>query len=232
VYFFHHAADLGAVSLVDWATRFGFGRATGVDGIDESAGRLPDPTHERHMSQTQLLAIGQGPLTATPLQVVRMYAAIANGGRLVTPQLVKQVGGGGPEAGGGGSVSSSLQPPASGLPIPGLAPTSLAAVREGLRRAVENPNGTAYHSVRMPWPQVAGKTGTAETGGEQADHAWFAGYVPADEPRFAFVVVLEHGGSGATVAGSIARDLVLRMRQLGYFGSQPIAERPIPPGKG
>ncbi len=260
VYFFHHVVEMGAVGLVDWATRFGFGQPSGIDLADESTGRLPSSTELKQASQTQMLAIGQGQLTATPLQVVRMYAAIANGGYLVSPRLIHHpsplVGEGGDghrrealvgETGEGvsarkGDPSTILHPhpgplPSrdredTGAPVPGLSATTLAAVREGLRRIVHDPNGTAYKWVRLPWPAVAGKTGTAETGGEQADHAWFAGYVPAAEPRWAFVVVLEHGGSGAEVAGSIARDLVLRMRELGYFGASPTAERPIPPGKG
>jgi penicillin-binding protein 2 len=78
---------------------------------------------------------------------------------------------------------------------------------------------------------IAGKTGTAETGGGQPDHAWFAGYAPADAPRIAFVVALEHGGSGSTAAGAMTRHLVQRMRQLGYF-PQNKSEAAFPPGKG
>jgi len=89
VYFFHHVAELGAVPLTDWASRFGFGRVTGVDLPDEAAGQLPAPSQLRQLSQTQALAIGQGALTATPLQIVRMYAAIANGGYLITPRLTR-----------------------------------------------------------------------------------------------------------------------------------------------
>jgi cell division protein FtsI/penicillin-binding protein 2 len=84
--------------------------------------------------------------------------------------------------------------------------------------------------VRSVQMAIAGKTGTAETGGQQEDHAWFAGYAPADAPRYAFVVALEHAGSGAQVAGSLAKLLVERMQQLGYFG--PPEEPSIPPGKG
>lgn len=105
-------------------------------------------------------------------------------------------------------------------------------MREGLCRVVEDPSGTAYDTVRLPHLAIAGKTGTAESGGPQQDHAWFAGYVPAESPRYAFVVVLEHAGSGATAAGSVARNLVQRMQQLGYFGGKETAEKPIPPGKG
>jgi penicillin-binding protein 2 len=147
-----------------------------------------------------------------------LYAAIANGGRLVTPRFVKQTKGDTTDA--HTSSSSGLEPTASSL-----SSSTLEAVREGLRRVVDDPKGTAHDTVRLTWPAVAGKTGTAETGGGRADHAWFAGYVPADAPRYAFAIVLEHGGSGAQAAGTIARQLVLQMRALGYFGEQPVAAR-------
>jgi penicillin-binding protein 2 len=79
---------------------------------------------------------------------------------------------------------------------------------------------------------IAGKTGTAETGGEQGDHSWFAGYVPADAPRYAFVVVLQHAGSGSEAAGPIARNVVERLRELGYLGASDTADKSFPPGKG
>ncbi|MBI3838830.1 MAG: hypothetical protein HY288_12975, partial [Planctomycetia bacterium] len=89
VYFFHHVAELGAASLLDWASRFGFGQATGIDLPDEAAGQLPTPSQLRQLSQTQAMAIGQGAFTATPMQILRMYAAIANGGYLITPRLTR-----------------------------------------------------------------------------------------------------------------------------------------------
>jgi len=116
--------------------------------------------------------------------------------------------------------------------IAGLDNATLAAVRVGLERAVEDPAGTAFATVRLADFPIAGKTGTAETGGGLPDHAWFAGYAPANAPRVAFVVVLEHGGSGSTAAGTIAKNLVQRMRQLGYFGEARTAENAFPPGKG
>ena len=82
---------------------------------------------------------------------------------------------------------------------------------------VDNPRGTGYKRVRLQQIAIAGKTGTAETGGSKGDHAWFAGYVPAHEPRIAFVVVLEHAGSGGRVAGPVARQMVEAMLDLGVL---------------
>jgi penicillin-binding protein 2 len=227
VYFFEHAIALGAAPLVNWSGKFGFGATSGIELPDESAGQLPATEQLRELRELQSMAIGQGALTATPLQIARMYAAIANGGYLLTPRITRER-----------TDSESRHRTTSGSPlsesarIAGLTPTALAAVREALRRVVDDPNGTAYATVRLPNLPIAGKTGTAETGGGQLDHAWFAGYVPAESPRVAFVVVLEHGGSGAAVAGALAQGLVQRMQQLGYFGPLKTAATRFPPGKG
>jgi penicillin-binding protein 2 len=223
VYFFHFAAELGARPLVDWAQRFGFGRPTLIDLPDEAAGRLPTPADVRKLANrrwrlgdTQGLAIGQSSLTVTPLQMVRLLAAIANGGSLVTPHVVA-----GPNSATDGQSQSS---PDNDIPnrfqpqrIAGLSEATLETVRAGLRRAVADPNGTAHSAMGALAISVAGKTGTAETGGGEESHAWFAGYVPADAPQLAFVVVLEHGGGGAAAAAPLARRLVERLQQLGYF---------------
>jgi penicillin-binding protein 2 len=226
VYFFHHVRQLGAVPLLDWATRCGFGQRSGLELPDEAAGNLPSAAELRPTAQTQAMAIGQGTLTATPLQIVRLFATIANGGHLITPKLLRdQIDDGETHDAPHAELSESTR-------IAGLNEASLVAVREGLRRTVDDPNGTAYATVRLTSVPIAGKTGTAETGAKSEDHAWFAGYAPADAPRYAFVVVLEHSGSGATAAGSLAKSLIQRMQQLGYFGVPRTAEKEIPPGKG
>jgi penicillin-binding protein 2 len=229
VYFFHHATRLGAAPLVEAAGRFGFGQPAAIDLADESAGQLPAAGELRNDRLLQALAIGQGTLTATPLQVVRLYAAIANGGYLVPARFTREA----PEPQSAAGESAPQSEPDAKLRIAGIDEVALAAVREGLRRVVEDPSGTAHQSVYLADVAIAGKTGTAETGGED-DHAWFAGYVPADAPRWAFVVVLEHGGSGAASAGTIARSLVQCMCQLGYFPPRKArtAQQQFPPGKG
>jgi penicillin-binding protein 2 len=157
------------------------------------------------------LAIGQGPITATPLQVVRMMAAIANGGSLVTPHVVSSLG---PDH---LALATRAEPRTTS--IPGLSNHTLATVRSGLKRVVQDPQGTGYKRVRLAGISIAGKTGTAEVGGNLEDHAWFAGYVPADNPRLAFVVVLEHAGSGGRMAGPLARRLVQSILDSGLIGS-------------
>ena len=215
VYFFDAARRLarsgstGHNSLHRWAANFGFGVPTGIDLPGESAGRLPSPPTKPLVSETMQLAIGQGPITATPLQVVRMMAAIANGGSLVTPHVVSDLGPD-PEA-----LATRAEPRTT--PIPGLSKRVLDTVRTGLQRVVEDPRGTGYKRVRLPGIAIAGKTGTAEVGGDLEDHAWFAGYVPARRPRVAFVVVLEHAGSGGRKAGPVARALVESLQVTGLI---------------
>lgn len=217
VYFFHHAAELGAEPLVAWARRFGFG---------QQGGNLPLPAELKSDDEVQALAIGQAALTATPLQVLRMYAAIASGGQLVEPKFTRA------RAASSRRALAPHESQATGKRIVGLDPATIAAVRRGLEQVVAAPTGTAFETVRVPGVSIAGKTGTAQAGGERPDHAWFAGYVPADEPQFAFVVVLEHGGSGSTAAGTIARHLVEQLERLDYVGRMTTASEAFPPGKG
>lgn len=224
VYFFAHADGMGPQPLVEWATRLGIGRPTGVDLPGEAAGLLPCPEnitalegHAWRATDTQALAIGQGSLTTTPLQIARLMAAVANGGQLVAPHVVGGVVQESPgDEGADPDTAEMVRIPAP-QPIAGLRGRTLEVVREGLRAVVADDRGTAHGSVWLDSISVAGKTGTAETGGNRPPHAWFAGYTPADRPKLAFVVVLEHGGSGAVVAGAVAKRLVEQMQQLGLL---------------
>lgn len=214
VYFFRIAREMGIEPLCDWCGRFGFGVPTGVDLPFEKAGSLPRPppqeaadsVRRRHEREALGLAIGQSRLTTTPLQIVRMMAAIANGGWLVVPHIVS--------IDGIARTADELDDSARDLSrrrISGLRTETLNVIREGLTEAVEQPWGTGYRTVRLKGVSIAGKSGTAETAPGQPDHAWFTGYVPADHPRYAFVVVLEHGGSGSRAAGPVVRELIRLM---------------------
>ncbi|MBN1911009.1 MAG: hypothetical protein JW818_14785 [Pirellulales bacterium] len=242
VYFFHHASVLGPDALVDWATRFGFGRPTGVDLPHEAVGEVPRPEtlgqNEGRLwraSDTMSLAVGQGTLTVTPLQVARLMAAVANGGRLVTPHLVDRIKRPGDASSGNGArhllceapegpfrqkvpgtISAACEQlqsvrPSPPKPIAGLSQETLTAVGRGLYEAVDSPLGTAFPTVYLRSVSIAGKTGTAQTGKGRSDHAWFAGYFPAEKPKYALVVVLEHSGDGGEVAGPVAQRMVEAM---------------------
>lgn len=216
VYFFKLSPKLGRKNLSDWADRFGFGSPVGIDLPGESRGNLP-----RH-KQLDLrgLAIGQGELLVTPLQIVRMMAAIANGGELVTPHLAHDV------ESLPRPIDSVQNLPASAsharhrsfprTKISEVSPHTWERIQEALELVVAHPQGTAHTSLFMNDLKVAGKTGTAETKGNP-DHAWFAGYFPADRPRYAIVTVLEQGGSGGRDAGPPTRKAIEAMLDLGLI---------------
>jgi penicillin-binding protein 2 len=211
VYFFHHAENLPPRVLVDWARRLGFGQLSGIDLPGEVRGALPTPDstgkppgHGWHTADTQAMAVGQGALTATPLQIVRMMAALANGGLMVTPHVVRS---------DSAANDGTLKP----QPVPGLSYATLATIRGGLSRAVADEEGTAHAALYLEQISIAGKTGTAQIGEGQPDHAWFAGYVPADHPRYALVVVLERAGNASAAACPVAKRLVLRMLESGLL---------------
>jgi len=145
-------------------------------------------------------------------------AAVANGGRLVTPHVVDRLGL--PQSAEDAPPEGFDDDPVGHRParlIAGLRPETLATVREGLDRVVADPAGTAYGTVRLDSIAIAGKTGTAQSSGDGEDHAWFAGYAPAEQPELAFVVVLEHSGNAATAAGPIVKALVQQMQKLGML---------------
>lgn len=211
VYFFHGARVMGGKRLLESAAQFGFGQPTGIDLPNESPGNLPAMPCD-HLG----VAIGQAALTVTPLQIVRMMAAIANGGELLTPRLARRSGSVVVTDESSTESASTLLLAPQSRSIPELSSQTLAAVRHGLEQVVAFPRGTGYKTVRLREVAVAGKTGTAESRGGQ-DHAWFAGYVPADRPRYALVVVLQRGGSGGKMAGPLARKLVQAMLKEGVI---------------
>lgn len=234
VYFYTAARRMGPETLIDWARQFGIGQPTGIDLPSESGGYLPAPEEPKLNGQprkrwlpgdTLGIAIGQSEVEVTPLQMARMMAAIANNGYLVTPRLAAP---GGSSPMDESDQSSRLAAQTESRPIRGLHRSTLDHIREGLTMVVHDPHGTGYKTVRMKEVTIAGKTGTAQTNG--VDHAWFAGYVPAEQPRIAFVVVLEHGGGGGKVAGPVAHDFVKKLVDMGLVTktSQLVSEHRIP----
>ncbi len=187
-FFFRVGAKLTGEQLASWGRSFGFGEKTGVDYPSERSGQLPTPTS---LFGRLNLVIGQGNLLCTPLQVARAMAAVANGGRLVRPHLVARI------TNRQGEVVERID--GEGREI-NVAANTLEVVRRGMKLVVSGSGGTARRAGLEEY-KVAGKTGTAELGAGQPNHAWFAGYFPHDAPQVAFAVVGErtpgHGGSHA-----------------------------------
>jgi penicillin-binding protein 2 len=215
VYFFKLSEIATMDRIAKIATDFGFGEKTGIGVNPESAGRIPNRSWYalRYRGQFRIgftlnMAIGQGADSVTPLQLALAYGALANGGTLYLPQLVRAV-----ETSDGSVVQDF--PPRVRRKV-NVKPENLARINEALWGVVNEPKGTAY-PVRDASLDIAGKTGTAQTGyvkreGEDAktswyysrDHAWFASYYPAKAPEIAVVVLVEHGGSGPTQAAPLA----------------------------
>lgn len=198
-------------ALEDWAERFGMGRVTGVDIPGEQPGRVPTPSWKQKWFKTEIdklwkpsdsiyLAVGQGNLEASPLQLAVTYAAIANGGKIVTPHLGLRL------VSPAGQTVRTLQPTDSARRTD-ISQSTLDVVRHGLYEAAHSPSGTSapvFAAYKVP---VAGKTGTAEVydNGRIVNYAWYASYAPADNPKYAVVVMIEKGGHGASTAAPAAR---------------------------
>jgi penicillin-binding protein 2 len=207
--------------LQKWARAFGFGQASAMDAGPDVPGLVPTIGYKHHRFTRQSdptnwridrlwkpgdsinLAIGQGDLLVTPLQMTRFYAAIANGGKLVTPHVLLNV-----ENPNGTLVPTT--PPAAPRPIPGLDPANLKVVKQGLFEGTHDSFGTSYGVFgNFPYP-IAGKTGTAQKivtlpgyTGEQ-DQSWWCGYGPANDPKLVVCAVIENGGHGGTAAAPAA----------------------------
>lgn len=227
VYFFHHATDLQPGSLAEWAHRFGLGAKTNIDLPYEAAGQVPHfdedagPATSKHqqLAEARALVIGQSTLTATPLQMARAIAAVANDGQLVTPRLIRSFGTSYIEEDANQDVLDSTPAPSR---VEGLDASIADTLRRAMRQVVADREGTAHATVDFDAVSIAGKTGTAQAGGNREDHAWFVGYAPHERPKVAFAVALEHAGSGSLAAGPVARRVIEQLNRLGYFD---------PPGK-
>jgi len=222
VYFFHHATELPVGTLENWALRFGLGTKTNIDLPYESSGQVPrsvdshenQPAKQQQIAEARALVIGQSTLTATPLQMARAMAAIANDGRLVTPRLIRSFGTTHVEQDSENERSTNTAPPQR---IEGVNESMLTTIRSALRQVVADREGTAHQTVNLDTVSIAGKTGTAQSGANREDHAWFVGYAPHERPKVAFAIALEHAGSGSAAAGPVARRVVEQLDRLGYF---------------
>jgi penicillin-binding protein 2 len=207
VFFYKLGQELGIERIHEYGKRFGLGSLSGVDVPGEEPGILPSnewklAAHREpwYPGDTISVAIGQGLLAVTPIQMARMMSAVANGGKLPTPHLAQD-----------------REPHVEDV---GISPRTIAIVRKALQMVVDE--GTGQRATAGNFT-VAGKTGTAQVFKHSAgidadkmekaerDHAWFVGYSPAEDPRVAFAVVVEHGGHGGTSAAPIVRAVLEAM---------------------
>ncbi|MHB1132804.1 MAG: penicillin-binding protein 2 [Chloroflexota bacterium] len=194
--------------LPDFSRQFGLGALTGVVGVEEVEGTIPDPDWKQRTLQQPWyggdainLGIGQGYMEATPLQMANVYAALANGGELRKPLLVRKVG--------EGATAKEYKAEAVRR-LPG-SPETLKAIHEALVRVASSAQGTAYYAFQGFKVPTAAKTGSAENQNPDA-HAWFAAYAPADKPEIVVLVMVEGGRMGGEVAAPLGRQVLE-----GYF---------------
>ncbi|MBN1438344.1 MAG: hypothetical protein JW929_02955 [Anaerolineales bacterium] len=197
--------------LTEMAEGFGLGSATGIPGVNENPGYVPGPeTGETSVTDALNLAVGQGGLQVTPLQVADFVAAVGNGGVLYRPQVILSIG------------------PADGKPVYSFAPAvrgalpvsaaNLEVIRRAMRGVVSDPKGTArprFVGISQVI-KIAGKTGTAESGRPDEPHSWFAAYTftEGSKPDIAVAVIAEYAGEGSTHAARMVR----RVMEIYFFG--------------
>jgi penicillin-binding protein 2 len=204
--------------LQKWARTMGFGQGTGIDIGPEEKGLMPTPAWRRRYFKSEIdkiwtsgdsvqLAIGQGDVLVTPLQMTRFYAMIANGGKLVEPHVVRSV----EEPGNEGQPPVVLRPYAPKPPRDvRLDPGAIRVVQEGLYNATHENYGTSSGIFGSFPIEIAGKTGTAEKfvrlPGYQGlqDQAWWCGYGPYGKPKLVVCALIENGGHGGVAAAPAA----------------------------
>ncbi len=226
VYFYELALRTGIDAIADMARRLGVGVAFDLEMTSVARGLAPDRTWKREVrneawrpGDTVNASIGQGYVLASPLQLAVMTARLATG-RNITPRLVK-------------SINGVEQPTGHGENL-GLNENHLRHIRRAMFAVTNNRRGTAFGSrVIAEGFEIAGKTGTSQVRSrivdnalvpwEERDHALYVNYAPADAPRIAVAVVVEHGGGGSRTAAPIARDITL---QALYDGDPPLSAYP------
>lgn len=215
-WFIQAGLKIGAANIIEWANRGGLGKKTGIPLRGEAAGNIPNDDYMLRVQKRKILkgdvanmSIGQGDILITPLQMAQVYGVIATGGQFHQTRLVKQI------QGLDNKVVAAY--PDRLRDDLGMKPGDLETLRKALVAVTEDGQGTA-HLAQVKGTTVAGKTGTAQWGpkNKQRTAAWFAGFVPAEHPQYAFAAVYEgepgdntvHGGShAAPLIGKVLREV-------------------------
>ena len=224
-WFYQVGIRMGAEPIIDWALKLGFGEKCGIPLRGEVAGRIPTDeymktTHGRKLLNGDIanLSIGQGDTLVTPLQMAQAMAVIANNGTLYQTRLVQQV------QTIDNQIVTAYQVRAK-RPL-AISPITFEQLRAGMIAAVNGSNGTA-HAASLDNVDVAGKTGTAQWGPKQKERtaAWFAGFLPADQPQYAFAALYEGDVGSKVHGGSSAAPMVAQVFKALYGGERALAHR-------
>ena len=205
VYFYNVGKLLGIDRISHYASGLGLGQRTGIDLPGEEAGLVPSEEwservnhHKWYPGSTISVSIGQGAVTATPIQLARMIAAVANGGTLIPPHLLKNATG----------LKSASFP---------LSDDTVQQLTDGMWGVVNEPGGTTSGQVKLQNIDFSGKTGTAQTesfelqnklGKKLKENGWFVGFAPRRNPEIIVAALVQAGGFGSTSAAPIVRDVV------------------------
>ena len=220
VYFYKMGKRLGIDTIARYARMFGLGKKTGIDLSGEEDGIIPDSEWKLkkygipwQQGETVLCAIGQSYVSVTPIQMARLISTVFNGGKIYRPGVVKSV------VNDTSSVYEFTPHLQGKLDI---SSENLEIVKQALIDVVNDPQGTGKNG-KIKGITVAGKTGTAEVASQEninalntdgdvpeklQDHAWFVAIAPAEDPKIAVSVLIEHGGGGSTASAPIARELI------------------------
>lgn len=199
---YNNFLGLGVEKINYYGSLAGLGKKTGIDLPGESRGLLPSPEwkikqkNERwYIGDTYHLAIGQGDILVTPLQVALWTSVIANGGTLSIPHLLKAIYD--PEKNSLKKIEPKI------VMKEKFKKENLAIIQEGMRAVITR--GSAQSAFSLPI-KIAGKTGTAEWSDKKNTHAWFTSYAPYENPTIVLAILIEEGGEGSSVAVPIAND--------------------------
>jgi penicillin-binding protein 2 len=204
IFFYKLGAELGPENLRNFAKLMDLGENSGVEIREENKGLIPSPawkyaTHREKWfaGDTFNFAIGQGFVLVSPIQILRMVAAIANGGFLVKPYLVKHIG---------KTPTQEIK-----RDFLGIKKEYLKILQEAMFQVVNHPYGTG-NRAKVEGLGIAAKTATAQTR-KEATHAWISGFLPYSNPKLAFVVFLEEGGRGGVEAADICHKLFSEIKE-------------------
>lgn len=212
VYFYEMGRRLGVDRIANYARLFGLGAATGIELSPESSGHVPTESWKERVykqkwvgGETLSVAIGQGYLQTSPLQMALVYAGIASDGKLFHPRTVLQ----------SRNVEGTQKEHYATRKYKDitLEYKTFEALKRGLSAVVNEPGGTAYYRARIENIHVAGKTGTAQVVSlrsalRKEDHAWFVAFAPVEAPEIVVSAIVEHGGHGGTAAAPIVKNVI------------------------
>ncbi|MGL5963806.1 MAG: penicillin-binding transpeptidase domain-containing protein, partial [Fusobacteriaceae bacterium] len=203
-YYYRFADQFGYTGIYDFAVKFGLGQETGVDIPGEKKGIIPNPDWKKktvkqpwYKGDAINMAIGQGYVLVTPLQMAQAYTVLANGGFAYKPRLLKDVS-------QNGKINKIEPEKSIDISIP---KSYYDLMNEALRKTVSQNNGTTT-ILRTSGIDIGAKSGSAQNAHSKITHAWVAGYFPLKNPEIVFVALLEGAGGGGKIAGGLAKKFV------------------------